>query len=79
MRLDKTDMTIKLWLSARDTYKWACISRNSWPCSELAGKRLFAEFNNGNLVDCTVNGLSVDIPRDEFTAITDDFIAGVEI
>ena len=77
MRMERTGTTVKLWLSAKDTCFWATRPGNSWPYSELAEKRLFAEFNDGDLIDCTVNGLSVDIPRDEFTAITDDFIKGI--
>lgn len=79
MRIEKTGTTIELWLSAKDTYNWATRTGNAWPCSQLAGKRLFAEFDNGDLVDYTVNGKDgVDIPADEFTAITDDFIGRTE-
>ena len=76
MRIKRNGTTVKLWLSVNDTYNWAHRPGARWPCSQLAGKRLFAKFDDGDLVEYTVNGLSVDIPRDEFTAITDDFIGG---
>lgn len=83
MRIEKTGTTVKLWLSTKDTYDWALGRADwwgtGWPCSQLSGKRLFAEFDNGDLVDYAVNGKNgVDIPGDEFTAMTDDFIKGVK-
>ena len=47
MRTQITDSGVKLWLSANDTYRWATRPRAAWPCSELAGNRLFAEFDRG--------------------------------
>ncbi len=79
MRIEKTVMIVKLWLSAEDTCYWATRPGNSWPCSQLAGKRLFVEFDNSDLINFTVNGKSdFDLPCDEFMAITDDFIKGQE-
>lgn len=78
MRIKKNGTTVQLWLSAKDTYDWAHRAGNAWPGSQLAGKRLYAEFNEGDLVDCTINGKDgLNIPRFEFEAITDDFIKGV--
>jgi hypothetical protein len=75
MKIEKTGTTVKLWLSANDTYNWANAPGRRWPCSQLAGKRLFAEFDRGDLVDYTVDDKDgVDIPGDEFTAITDDYL-----
>ena len=75
MRIERHDKTVKLWLSANDTYNWAYRADASWPCSYLSGKRLWAEFNSGDLVDYEVNGEYDDnVPGDEFTAITDDAI-----
>lgn len=74
-RIKKDGNTIKLWLSARDTYNWAHRLIISWPCSILSGKRLFAEFSDGDLVNYTVNGRpTFDVPADEFNAITSDFL-----
>ena len=80
MKIEKQDDTVKLWLSAEDTYQWANKPGGKWPCSFIAGKRLFAEFDNGDLVDYAVNGKTsadIDLPADEFNAITSDFITGV--
>ena len=74
MKIEKQGTTVKLWLTAEDTYEWAY---GRWPRSFLAGKTLFAEFRNGDLIDYAVNGKTggdIDLPADEFTAITDDFI-----
>lgn len=78
MKIKKNGTTVQLWLSANDTYNWAERPGERWPCSRLSGKRLFAEFDDGDLIDYAVEGKTgVDIPGDEFTAITDDFIKGV--
>ncbi len=78
MKIEKQDNTIKLWLSAQDTYQWANKPGGKWPCSFIAGKRLFAEFNaDGDLVDYAVNGKTsadINLTGDEFNAITSDFI-----
>ena len=50
MRTQITDSGVKLWLSANDTHRWATRPHAAWPCSELSGKRLFAEFDRGGLV-----------------------------
>lgn len=65
----------KLWLSANDTYNWAHRTNAKWPCSVLSGHRLFAEFIDGDLIDYAVDGVTaIDIPADEFNAITSDFM-----
>lgn len=77
VRIEKTDTTIRLWLSAKDTCFWATRTGNSWPCSQLSGKQLYAEFDDGDLVDALITdskGVMMGAPLDEFTAITDDFI-----
>jgi len=68
----------KIWLSARDTTNWANRPSALWPCSTIAGHRLFAEFDkDGNLLDYTIDGRNdqhtdaIDVT--EFNAITDDF------
>ena len=77
MRYLKIGKTEKLWLSVRDTYDWAHRDGAMWPCSYLSGKPLFAEFNNGDLVDIAISygRYTENCPGDEFTAITDDFLA----
>ena len=77
MRIQKTGIIVKIWLSARDTYAWANNRPGaSWPCSQLSGHRLFAEFDDGDLVDMTIDGKDRDCDVNEFSAITDDAIAG---
>ena len=77
MKIERHEDVVKLWLDAEDTYFWSRRPGNTWPCSYIAGKALFAEFHCGDLVDYNVNGRSgddVDMPADEFNAITSDFI-----
>ncbi len=57
------DGSTNLWLSADDTWNWAHKPGAAWPCSTLAGNRVFVAFeSNGDLVDFTVNGK--DAPDD---------------
>ena len=79
MKIKKIKNTVKLWLSANDTYKWAHKTGACWPCSLLSGKQLFAEFDDGDLVDFTVNDnttstIARNIPSNEFNAITSDYL-----
>lgn len=78
MRINKTDWSTQLWLSANDTYDWANKSGGKWPCSVLSGHRLYAEFDkDNNLVDIRIDGRIqriVNCPVDEFNAITSDFM-----
>ncbi|KKN72375.1 hypothetical protein LCGC14_0410860, partial [marine sediment metagenome] len=70
MKIKQGDTT-KLWLSAKNTYGWAHRPGAVWPCSTLSGHRLFVEFaQNGDLVDFAVDGVTRDIPADEFNAMT---------
>ncbi len=74
MKVVVSGRNVKLWSSANDTYNWAHRTGASWPGSQLSGKRLFAEFQKGDLVDLMVNGRSADISSDEFNAATSDFL-----
>lgn len=75
MRIHRTTNNIKIWLSANDTYKWANRKGCRWPCSELSGHRVFAEFEaNGDLVDFAIDGKIGDCDSTEFNAIMADFI-----
>ena len=78
MKIKRDGDNVKLWLSARDTYNWARRPGDAWPCSFLSGRRLFAEFDGqGDLIDLSIDGGrgDQDCPADEFTAMTDDFLA----
>ena len=78
MRVQITPFTVKLWLSANDTRDWAYKPGASWPCSELSGHRLFAEFDRGGLIDVAIDGGrgEQDVSGDEFNAITSDYLRG---
>lgn len=80
MRIKRNGTSTQLWLSSNDTYNWAHRPDAAWPCSFLSGRRLFAEFNRGDLVDLSIDGGrgDQDCPDDEFTAITDDFLVEVQ-
>ena len=76
-KITTPDGSIKLWLSASDTYNWTHKTGAAWPCSFLANKPVFAEFDSqGDLIDLAINygRGDQDCPGDEFTAITDDFL-----
>ena len=75
MRTNITPGQITLWLSKRDTYDWARRADAAWPCSTIAGKSLVAVFDQGGLVDITINGRAAgEIDGTEFNAITSDFL-----
>lgn len=76
MRVSINPWSVKVWLSARDTYEWAHKAGASWPCSQLSNRRVFAEFDRGGLVDFTINGKSRDCDANELNAITSDALRG---
>jgi len=63
---------IDVWVSARDTQRWA----RRWPCSDLAGKRLYAHYDTHGLLDLKVNGYypRTDIDVNEFNALMCDVL-----
>lgn len=72
------DGSVRLWLSANDTERWATRPGACWPCSTLRGRRLYAEFaTNGDLVDMTIDGGRGDQDCDgnEFNAMTSDYLS----
>lgn len=74
MRVEATEYGTNLWMSASDTYAWA---DGKWPCSFLAGRRLFAAFDTrGDLVEMEIDDGrgDQDCPADEFNAITSDVL-----
>lgn len=74
MRIIIGQTSVKLWLSARETYNWATRAGASWPCSQLSDKRLFAEFDSNGLLDFAVNGRMADVDGNELTAICADHL-----
>jgi hypothetical protein len=76
MRTIITPHSVKLWLSANDTYNWAHRTGNAWPGSDLSGRRLFAEFDGNGLCDLAIDGRSdVDVDVNELNACTSDHLA----
>ena len=61
-----------MWASGHTYFNFG-----KWPCSELSGKRLFAEFDTNGLLDIAINSSrgSQDCSSDEFNAITSDYIS----
>lgn len=76
MRKTGTKNECRAWLSARDTEDWANRPGSSWPCSTLAGKKVFVEVSRGDLVDIRVNGsinAADNVDGHELDAILQDF------
>jgi len=69
------DGCTQLWLTENDTLAWASRPGASWPCSTLAGRRLWAKWDaKGDLVDVEASDILRGIDGVEFTAITSDFL-----
>ena len=75
MRIKIYDNGVQLWASANDTYDWARKPGAHWPCSMLANKRVFAEFDCNGLLDYAINGKYCDdFDVHEFNAMCADMI-----
>lgn len=82
MRVNIQPTSVKLWLTADETETWANSPGESWPCSALEGKSLFAEFDENGLVDFAVDSPELHIQEaqeiyiesSEVNAITSDFL-----
>jgi len=60
-----------------DTRAWASRPGAAWPCSTLAGRRVFAQFDReGDLIELLVDGILAgdDVDGHEFTAMSSDFL-----
>lgn len=77
MKLQINENGFRLWLSATETAAWATEPGKRWPCSELAGRRLFVAFDARGLSDLTVNGRRApdDLSSAELNAIVADFVS----
>ena len=77
MKVIQSEYGTSIWISARETAEWATQPGKRWPCSELAGRRVFAAFDaRGNLVDMAIDGRTdTDCDATEFDALTSDFLA----
>lgn len=67
--------SIRLWLSANETYQWAHKPGATWPGSQLSGRRLFAEWDSNGLCGFAVDGKQYDIDAVELSACTSDYLA----
>lgn len=80
MRIKDNGNGFAIWLSARDTYDWAHRPGKAWPCSQLSGYAVFAEFDRNGLLDFGVkyDGRPVhgfDVDANEFNAMVADLAA----
>lgn len=77
MRIKDNGNSVTLWASARDTYDWATKPGAAWPCSTLSGHRFVAVFDDGGLVDFSVDGRGgFDADGHELSCICADFLRG---
>ncbi len=79
MKTQIDSRTAKLWLSADDTSSWSSRPRCSWPCSQLSGRRLFAEFDSNGLLDFAIDSGrgEKDCDGNELSAICCDHLVRV--
>lgn len=77
MRVKRYGNAVRVWYSAKDTYDWAHRPDSIWPCSTLSDKRVFAEFQDGNLIDLRINGKYTDCDGNEFNALIEDTFGSV--
>ncbi len=75
MKTQINPTSVKLWLSANDTYDWAHKAGASWPCSQLSDKRLFVEFDTNGLCDIAIDGKPDDCDANELNAMVSDYLA----
>lgn len=85
MRLKDNGTAITVWISADETRAWARgngAGQGCWPCSELEGRRLRADFDSSGLLDYTIDGLDgleqrrrgLWVPADEWNAVIADHL-----
>ena len=74
MRIQDNGTSFTIWASARDTSEWASKPGGVWPCSELSGRRFMASFDDGGLVDLSVDGKGApdDLSANELSACVSD-------
>lgn len=67
---------IKIWVSARETSEWASKPGARWPCSQLSGRRFFAEFDRKGLCAFDIDGGRgpQDVDANELNAICADIL-----
>lgn len=73
MRWHISPKTFILYLSKIDTEQWAM----RWPCSTLSGRSVRVYFDQGGLIDLTINGRQSDCNGAEISAMVADFIGNL--
>ena len=63
-----------LWLSARETCQWAHRPGAAWPCSTIAGDRIFVRVDSNGLCDFTKDGVPASVDTAELQAIVADHL-----
>lgn len=76
-----TDDQVNVGLSTRDTGAWAAgipPSDGHWPCSELAGRRVFVGFDTNGIVELEIDGGrgDQDVDQTELYACLSDYLRG---
>lgn len=74
MQVKVYETGVRIWLSANDTHRWANRPHASWPCSQLADRRVFAEFDSNGLLDMSIDGRCEDCDATEFNALVCDHL-----
>ena len=78
MKTTQNGSEVKIWLTAEETSAWATKPGARWPGSTLAGNKLFACFQDGDLVEMEVgDGQDMEISGHEFNALIEDFFGSV--
>jgi len=75
MKLRDDGQGFSLWLSASDTWAWANCPGSGWPCSSLAGRRVFVAYDRHGLHTVTLDGKPGDCCADELAACVADHVA----
>jgi len=76
MKLQTFNSGFNVWISARETDNWAHRPGSSWPCSQLAGRRLWVQFDRNGLCDMAIDGRFRDCDATELSACVADHLTG---
>ncbi len=74
MRIEYGDDFVFLFAEKCDTWNWAHRPDSCWPCSELAGHWIQAQWDKNGLTELIVSGQQLDVSVDEFNAFTSDML-----
>jgi hypothetical protein len=72
VKIQRSGASVKVWGSSSDTYDWAHRPGRRWPCSQLSGRRVFAELYQGDLVELSLDGEDGDVDANELNAFLED-------